>query len=429
MEPQFRFCTSADGTRIAIGICGDGPPLLLIPSGGFGMEFNFSLPEFRSYIEALAARVTVVMFDRRGGGASDRDVEDLSPETEVADVRCVVDAAGIAGCTVMTEVWSTLIGALFAARHRDRVERLVLWSPVVGPADELLAMAAGIRANWSDARRVSATRTLPDGPTSLQRTLSRGLKESYDRPETCARQIEIYAAADLDRALAAVTSPALVVARERRHRAAMHVTGKLARGELRLVPGSADMAFLGYEPIVALVHNYMSVGIPPSIQSHAPGSTAIILFTDIADSAALTERMGDAAFRASSRALDDGVRAAMRDAGGIPVEGKVLGDGVMGVFTSAANAIGAARRCLELSGELPVHIGLHAGDVIREADNVYGGAVNIASRICALCAPGEILVSQTIRDLARTSAGVTFEDRGERALKGIEDPVRVFAVQ
>jgi class 3 adenylate cyclase len=353
----------------------------------------------------------------------------LSPETEVADVRCVVDAAGIAGCTVMTEVWSTLIGALFAARHRDRVERLVLWSPVVGPADELLAMAAGIRANWSDARRVSATRTLPDGPTSLQRTLSRGLRESYDRPETCARQIEIYAAADLDRALAAVTSPALVVARERRHRAAMHVTGKLARGELRLVPGSADMAFLGYEPIVALVHNYMSVGIPPSIQSHAPGSTAIILFTDIADSAALTERMGDAAFRASSRALDDGVRAAMRDAGGIPVEGKVLGDGVMGVFTSAANAIGAARRCLELSGELPVHIGLHAGDVIREADNVYGGAVNIASRICALCAPGEILVSQTIRDLARTSAGVTFEDRGERALKGIEDPVRVFAVQ
>jgi adenylate cyclase len=67
--------------------------------------------------------------------------------------------------------------------------------------------------------------------------------------------------------------------------------------------------------------------------------------------------------------------------------------------------------------------------VIREGDNIYGGAVNIASRICGLCAPGEILVSATVRELARTSAGVTFEDRGEHALKGIADPVRVFAVR
>jgi adenylate cyclase len=141
--------------------------------------------------------------------------------------------------------------------------------------------------------------------------------------------------------------------------------------------------------------------------------------------------MGDAAFRNASKALDDATRRAIRTAGGTPVEGKVLGDGVLGVFSSAAQAIDAARRCVELSAEseLRLHIGLHAGDVIREGDNVYGGAVNIASRICGLCDPGEILVSGTVRDLARTSAGVAFEDRGERTLKGIEDPVRVFAVR
>jgi class 3 adenylate cyclase len=157
--------------------------------------------------------------------------------------------------------------------------------------------------------------------------------------------------------------------------------------------------------------------------------TAIILFTDIADSTSLTERMGDAAFRTDSRALDTSIRAAIRDFGGTPVSGKVLGDGVMGVFTSATQAIQAARRCVEASGALPLHIGLHAGDVIREDDNVYGGAVNIASRICGLCEPGEILVSATIRELARTSAGVVFEDRGEQILRGIDDPVRVFAVR
>jgi adenylate cyclase len=109
----------------------------------------------------------------------------------------------------------------------------------------------------------------------------------------------------------------------------------------------------------------------------------------------------------------------------------VLGDGVMAVFASAAQAIDAARRCIALSAEseLRLHVGLHAGDVIREADNVYGGAVNIAARICGLSQPGEILVSGTIRDLARTSAGAAFEDRGEHGLKGIEEPVRVFAVR
>ena len=78
---------------------------------------------------------------------------------------------------------------------------------------------------------------------------------------------------------------------------------------------------------------------------------------------------------------------------------------------------------------LPLHLGLHPGDVIREDNNVYGGAVNIASRISGLSAPGEVLVSDTVRSLARTSAGVTFEDRGEQALKGVGEAVRVWVVE
>ena len=160
-----------------------------------------------------------------------------------------------------------------------------------------------------------------------------------------------------------------------------------------------------------------------------PG-TAIILFADIVDSTALTERMGDAAFRAKARDLDGSLRAVIRENGGTAIEGKLLGDGVLAVFTSARQAIEAALACGEAGSHpgLPLHLGLHAGDVIREDNNVYGGAVNIASRISGLSAPGEVLVSRTVADLARTSAGVRFEDRGEQALKGIDDPVRVWAV-
>ena len=161
-----------------------------------------------------------------------------------------------------------------------------------------------------------------------------------------------------------------------------------------------------------------------------------LLFADIVDSTALTERLGDAAFRGKARDLDGALRTVIRENGGTPIEGKLLGDGVLAVFTSAREAIEAALACGAKGSHagLPLHLGLHAGDVIREEDpdgraNVYGGAVNIASRVAGLSAPGEVLVSETVRSLARTSAGVRFEDRGEQALKGVGEAVRMWAVR
>jgi class 3 adenylate cyclase len=190
---------------------------------------------------------------------------------------------------------------------------------------------------------------------------------------------------------------------------------------------------------VAAVREFL--GAPPEAPSQiatrtSTAGTAIILFADIADSTALTERMGDAAFRAKARALDDALRSVVRDNGGAAIDGKLLGDGILATFPAASHAIAAALT-LEAAAAptgLGLHIGLHAGDVLREHDargqsNVYGGAVNIASRISALAAPGEVLVSDIVRGLARTSAGVTFEDRGEHLLKGIAEPQRVFAVR
>jgi class 3 adenylate cyclase len=175
------------------------------------------------------------------------------------------------------------------------------------------------------------------------------------------------------------------------------------------------------------------LGIEDRVEKAAApsGGSAVILFTDIVSSTELTERMGDARFRDASRALDSGLRAAIRDSGGTTVEAKTLGDGVLATFGSAAQAIDGARRCLALSAasELGLHIGLHAGDVIREDGNVFGGAVNIAARICGLSAPGEILVSDVVRGMGRSSAGVEFEDRGEQEMKGVGDPVRVYAVR
>jgi class 3 adenylate cyclase len=202
-------------------------------------------------------------------------------------------------------------------------------------------------------------------------------------------------------------------------------------GNARLAVMEEDPSATYLDSIVQSVEDFLNeVTAPSEPEPTLPSGTAIILFADIADSTALTESLGDAAFRTKARDLDAALRTVIRDHSGTPIEGKLLGDGVLAVFTSARQAIEAALACCRTGdgAGLPLHLGLHAGDVIREENNVYGGAVNIASRISGLSAPGEVLVSETVRSLARTSAGVRFEDRGEQELKGVGDPVRLWAV-
>jgi class 3 adenylate cyclase len=161
-----------------------------------------------------------------------------------------------------------------------------------------------------------------------------------------------------------------------------------------------------------------------------PEGTVTIMFTDIVDSTALTERLGDAEFRALARTLESGMRSSIGATGGAVVEGMLLGDGIMAVFTSARQAIECACRGVDLAHAtgLEIRVGLHSGDVTRDGASVYGGAVNIAARVAGLASPGEVLVSETVRALARTSAGVRFDDRGEQRLKGVADAQRVHAV-
>jgi class 3 adenylate cyclase len=194
-------------------------------------------------------------------------------------------------------------------------------------------------------------------------------------------------------------------------------------------PGTLDNDTAGQPAILDFLEGG-DVSTPTTREPESSG-TAIILFADIVDSSALTERLGDDAFRQKARQLDAAMRAAIGANGGTAVDGKTLGDGVLAVFSAARQAISCAQACHGAAGEagLELHAGIHAGDVIRESDNVYGGTVNIAARVAGTSAAGETLVSQTVRDLARTSAGVTFEDRGDHSLKGIEEPIRLYVVR
>ena len=159
--------------------------------------------------------------------------------------------------------------------------------------------------------------------------------------------------------------------------------------------------------------------------------TAVILFTDIVDSTALTERLGDAAYVAKAGEFERALRRAVRECSGEDIEGVTLGDGVLAVFSSGTHAIECAARaheCARAAG-FRLHVGIHAGDVLRTGSAVHGGAVNIAARVCDAAPPGETLVSDTVRSLARSSTPAHFVDRGLHQFKGVSDPHQVFAIQ
>jgi class 3 adenylate cyclase/pimeloyl-ACP methyl ester carboxylesterase len=453
MDAQIRYARRADGARTAYAVSGSGPVMVYTP--GFTSHLEWALhihagdPRFR---EELAKRRTLVDYDRHGCGLSDRNRTNFTAEDDMLDIEAVVDAAGAAKIDLFGISFGSLPAVRYAAEHPERVRKLILWGafpfnlPDSAPPEiqaRNRALAELRRSDYVMAMRTMATQMFPSGvdPETFRHFVDVGRQSAT--PEMLERLGEV--TFDNRPYFARVTAPTLVMHRRADAMVPFVAAQYLARElpNARFVPleGDAHLPNFGdVDSVLAPILQFLdedgdivAVVAPPVSVTAAPAAhgTVVILFTDIVDSTPLTERMGDAAFRAASRALDAHVREAMRDAGGAPVEGKVLGDGVMGVFASAAQAITCAVRCVELSrtSEMPLHIGLHAGDVIREKDNVYGGAVNIAGRVCGLSAPGEVLVSQTVRDLARTSAGVTFEDRGEQALKGIADPVRVFAVR
>jgi class 3 adenylate cyclase len=176
------------------------------------------------------------------------------------------------------------------------------------------------------------------------------------------------------------------------------------------------------------------------LNTHPPGEPYVesafraILFTDVVDSTRLTQELGDRRARQLLRDHDSIVRAALARCGGSEV--KHTGDGIMGSFDSASQAVSAAiemQRALreqQAAGRevLHVRIGVAAGEPVSEQDDLFGAAVQQAARLCAAAQPDCIVVSSGVRDLCR-GKGIRFFDAGAIAVKGFEGPIGHFEVE
>jgi len=444
MEPRIQYAKASDGVSIAYWTLGEGDALVEMPGLPFAVsQLEWQMREALPWRDRLARGRKLVRYDCRGFGLSEREVDDFALDAMIRDLEAIVEHVGLKRFVLFAPVHAGPAAIAYTTLHPTNVSHLILWNAYAHgwefwQSAQAQAFIQLREKSWELYTETTAHNTFGWSAGDAPQRLAALIRQSVN-PKTLRSFFAATLKYDVHEFLPKVKSPTLVMHRRQNPLMLVDVAKRIAScipgADLVVVDGMAAMPYMGgeMESVLRSINQFLGVSGQDSYEEVAAPSQGMtaVLFADIVDSTALTERLGDAGFRDKARVLDGSLRGIIRDGGGTPIEGKLLGDGVLAVFTSARRAIEAALACGRAGNDagLPLHLGLHAGDVIREDNNVYGGAVNIASRIAGLSAAGEVLVSDTVRSLARTSAGVAFEDRGEQALKGVGEAVRVWAVR
>ena len=178
---DIRFARSVDDVRIAYAMHGSGPPLLIDKSWLSHLQFDWQSPVWRHYLVELGRIATVIRYDERGYGLSDRKVSDHSLEARVADLEAVADDAGIERFALLAMAQGGPVAIEYAARHPERLTRLIFYGSFAGdqlataPEDVEVyeTMGAMIRVGWSrptsEFRRVFTSMMIPGGTEEQMR--------------------------------------------------------------------------------------------------------------------------------------------------------------------------------------------------------------------------------------------------------------------
>ena len=223
MKQQIRFCRSRDDVRIALATAGAGPALVRVNNWFTHLELDWESPVWRHWSEALAERRTLVRYDPRGSGLSDRDVTDFSLDAMVADLEAVVDTLDLKRFPLLGLCQGGAIAVAYAARHPERVTRLVLYDSYphgafVEDAGEKLARQARafsqmIEIGWGQEvgafREMFASLLMPDAAGPERRAIGE-LQLRSASPAIACKLWNAFNTFDIRGEAPKVTAPALV---------------------------------------------------------------------------------------------------------------------------------------------------------------------------------------------------------------------------
>ena len=449
MHPPTRYVSASDGVRVAYASHGSGPPLVFVRGWISHLDAMWDDPEFRPFMEALGAHFTVTRYDMRGCGLSDRQPAALDLDDLVLDLEAVmdrVDPSGSSDVVVYAVCYGGLIAARYAARHPNRVSKLVLdgtyakGEDISTPQmrDSVLAMIRMLDDQPRAAHAMLDFFTNPDGGDLREQRLAR-TRKAIDG-DAASRLYELSFAVDLTADLRSLGMPTLVLHRTRTQAIpfvnGQHVAALVRDATFVATEGAAHNPWEGdARPPLAAMARFLDVPVDRAYRPRTSARPTVILFTDMEGSTATTVRIGDDRAQEIVRTHNAIIREGLDGRGGRVV--KSTGDGVMAEFSSVSSAVHAAidiQRTLDrYNAENPdasirVRMGINAGEAVSEDDDLHGIVVSTASRICDQARAGEILVSNVVRELA-TGKQLEFVDAGTFELKGLGEPLRLFRVQ
>ncbi len=450
--PRIQFATASDGLSIAYATFGSGPPLVVPPGWVSHLEHILEGHQGQ-FMSRLAQSHTIITYDGRGTGLSDRNAPDLSVQARLRDLEAVIEQAGLDRFSLFAWSQSTPAAMVYTAGHADRVERLIVFAAMSGgyePTDQgtsvLRPLLDLMRAEWGVGARATMGFVHPDADREeMQKDLA--FLSAAASGDVAARILEEdFMRTDVRAVLPNIGTPTLVLHR-RDDKAVDAESGRIVAS---LIPNSRFVLLDGdhhlpydhdAEPVLRAIEEFLGVEPPPRRVMRPtwpapPEAPLTILFTDIEGSTTFTNQLGDAPAQELLRAHDDIVREALRSHGGAEI--KHTGDGIMASFPAVSRALECAiavQRAFAQHNEqneagvpINVRIGLNVGEPVREGGDLFGVAVQLARRICDQADPGQILASNVVRELV-AGKGFLFADRGESALRGFEDAVRLYEVR
>jgi pimeloyl-ACP methyl ester carboxylesterase/class 3 adenylate cyclase len=412
--------------------------LVLAPGYISNLEANWEEPNCARFLERLASRFRVVLFDKRGTGLSDR-IPAATLEERADDVRAVMDAAGVERGALLGWSEGGTYSAFFAAREPERVSHLILYAapPRIARTDDYTAgwppemfdqILADTEASWGTDAVAGWVNPSAAEDEAYRRWFAH-MQRLAASPSSAREMMAGLRDLDIRDLLPSLLVPTLILHRveetwvrvEHSRYLAEHIPG----AKYVELPGSDHWPWMGDgDAVIDEIEEFVTGTRPVREPDRV---LATVLFTDIVDSTRRAADLGDRRWRDVLERHNRVVRQSLERFRGDEV--KTMGDGFLATFDGPARGIRCAQAVVDDLGPLGVDLraGLHTGECEAMNGDLGGVAVHIGARVAAKAQPREVLVSSTVKDLVAGSE-IDFQDRGEHELKGVPGRWRLFAV-
>lgn len=438
--PETRYAKSGD-VHIAYQVLGEGPfDLVCVPGFVSNVEATWQHPVRAAFFRRLASFSRLILFDKRGTGMSDRTSQIFTLEQRMEDVNAVLDAVGSERAALFGTSEGGPMSILFAASHPQRTIALIVfgsyakrsWAedyPFGWLEERWNAVLSNMERNWGTPKGVDLEMWAPSIAHDAERsTRSAAYFRAAASPGAALAVMRMNRDIDVRRVLPSVRVPTLIL-----HRVDEKVIDvEHARYLARHIPGARLVELPGVDHIFWVgdgdaILDEVELFLTGQRQAAEPERVlATVQFTDIVQSTERAAALGDRKWREVLERFQSMVREALREHRGREID--TAGDGFLAAFDGPARAIrcAAAVRAGARSQGLEIRAGVHTGECELIGDKLGGIAVHIGARVAGQATPGEIVVSQTVKDLVAGS-GLAFAERGTHALKGVPGEWRLYA--